>query len=309
MEVLSRELLSMIVWGIICVMSCYGLVWFFRHARDWAGEGTTSPGADSSAHPHGPRPHIEAYAVFIAFALWLCVGVGFMNFVYESVKFSSPTLALGPGYEMTVPSELTGNVFLQIFVNLIGQLLLVGLLLPLATTVPGLPESLGLDRVPTRRHLMALAFLWLLFLVPIFTVEQLWSQVLQWVGHRPFLQTALKAYGGAVQQGDYLMVFAVVSSAVGLAPVVEELLYRGYLHNLLSSRGGVLVGTFCSALLFAAVHIVPSVLFPIFVLGCLLSLIFEWRRSVWDCIVFHAYFNAGSLALAIIFMYWSGQPM
>jgi membrane protease YdiL (CAAX protease family) len=325
-----------VVWGIIGLLSCYGIAWFFRHARRWAEEGASetetlgesvsesSPELPQESHSElvdpiddvfpsvqgsESRPGIDGQAVLVFFAVWICVQFGFLGLVYEQVKLPEVVLELGGPFELSLPAELSSNVFLMIFINLIGQLMVLFLVLPFVATLRGLPKNLGLDRVPTLRHCIALAGLWLFFLVPIFTVEKLWVQFLQWTGHRPFLQTTLKAYGGAVENGNFLMIVAVATSAVALAPVLEELLYRGMLHNFLSRQNGIVVGTLCSAAFFSIMHVVPAVLVPIFVLGCLLSAIFEWRRSVWDCIVFHAYFNAGSLAITSLYVFWMGQPV
>lgn len=88
-----------------------------------------------------------------------------------------------------------------------------------------------------------------------------------------------------------LAVFAIV-----VAPLTEELLYRGILHGGLRSFGPVAAAV-GSAALFSLVHGAPLPLLPLFALGLLLSAVREASGSLAGPIALHALFNATQVAL------------
>jgi len=79
---------------------------------------------------------------------------------------------------------------------------------------------------------------------------------------------------------------------VVVAPITEELLFRGIILRgflaLYSVRKSVLV----SALLFALVHLNPWQFAGAFVLGVIFAWWFVRTRSLWPCLLGHALFNA-----------------
>jgi uncharacterized protein len=87
--------------------------------------------------------------------------------------------------------------------------------------------------------------------------------------------------------------------AVVLAPLAEELFFRGMLHQALRDRMGRGVAMWASAALFAVVHVnlgaplaANAVLFvTILMVGLLLAWNFERRRTIWAPIAAHAIFN------------------
>jgi membrane protease YdiL (CAAX protease family) len=74
-----------------------------------------------------------------------------------------------------------------------------------------------------------------------------------------------------------------------LAPVVEELLFRGLLYRYLRGRLGVVVAVVLSALIFGALHVVIP---PLVVMGIVLAIIAQRTGSIWPGIVVHATNNA-----------------
>ena len=95
----------------------------------------------------------------------------------------------------------------------------------------------------------------------------------------------------------FLLLFVVV--VVG-APVVEEIVYRGYLQPSLASSWGPFLGVGVTAVLFAAIHFVP-VEFP----GLLaFALVLGWARQrtgrLGLPIVTHLAFNATGLVLVAL---------
>ena len=85
-----------------------------------------------------------------------------------------------------------------------------------------------------------------------------------------------------------------------LAPIVEEVVFRGVLLPALSSRLGHWTATALSSAGFAAVHLYAFSIPPIFVLAVLLAVSFIRTRSLWVPIVAHALFNGIGIGLVYL---------
>lgn len=70
-----------------------------------------------------------------------------------------------------------------------------------------------------------------------------------------------------------------------VAPLIEELLFRGLLYGYLRGRAGVVLSVLVSALVFAVLHVVIP---PLFVMGAILAILAERNRSLWPSIALHA---------------------
>lgn len=87
-------------------------------------------------------------------------------------------------------------------------------------------------------------------------------------------------------------VLAVLAiSTIVLAPIAEELFFRGMLHQSLRKRWRFLPAAVLSSALFGAAHLDPLVIPSIFALALVLTTMYERERSLWVPIVAHAAFN------------------
>ncbi len=84
-------------------------------------------------------------------------------------------------------------------------------------------------------------------------------------------------------------VLAVV--AIGLAPVGEEILFRGILYPAVKQAGFRHLALWGSSVLFAVIHGNLATLLPLFVLSVALTLLYEWTNNLLAPIVAHALFN------------------
>ncbi len=98
----------------------------------------------------------------------------------------------------------------------------------------------------------------------------------------------------------------MVVSAVVLAPVFEEIIFRGLMQSaLLTTLGGGQrwLTILLASLFFAIVHggvATWQVMPGLFILGVMLGWLYERHGSLWPCIVLHALFNLGNIGLGII---------
>lgn len=87
------------------------------------------------------------------------------------------------------------------------------------------------------------------------------------------------------------------------APVIEELLFRGFIQPAVRASFGKLKAILISGLLFATVHLNAYVFLQIFILGLLLSYLFEKTGSLIAPITVHIFHNTATLAFLISFKY------
>ncbi|MGH7642661.1 MAG: lysostaphin resistance A-like protein [Candidatus Dormibacteria bacterium] len=98
---------------------------------------------------------------------------------------------------------------------------------------------------------------------------------------------------------------AVISIAV-IAPVVEEVVFRGFIYGGLRGRCGVTLSVLVSSVFFALAHSFSVggsilLLFPsLFIAGIALALVYERSRSLVPGMVLHASFNL--IAVIAIFV-------
>ena len=85
---------------------------------------------------------------------------------------------------------------------------------------------------------------------------------------------------------------ATLLVAAVLAPTVEEIAFRGILYRWFAERMRWPIAVAGSALVFAFLHGVPSLIPGILVLGAILAWVYERTRSIWVPIVLHGTYNA-----------------
>jgi membrane protease YdiL (CAAX protease family) len=97
--------------------------------------------------------------------------------------------------------------------------------------------------------------------------------------------------------GNYSGLATMLIAGVALAPVAEEILFRGFLYGVLKRYLGGVGAAVLSAMLFAAIHMNLASLPGLFVLA--LGLIFAYERSgsIFVPMGMHALFNSCNFAL------------
>lgn len=93
-----------------------------------------------------------------------------------------------------------------------------------------------------------------------------------------------------------LMAFA----AVIVAPICEEVVFRGYLYPVAKRYAGPWVAAVCTALMFSAAHGNMAALLPLFVFGLVLVALYEFTGSIWAPVAAHFLFNAATVAVQML---------
>lgn len=152
---------------------------------------------------------------------------------------------------------------------------------------------LGTDRLRALRVGIGWGVLgWLGASVVTFAVVLL----LERVGLQPDEGIAERAIG-------FIEPWLVVVAVVFLAPIAEEVFFRGIAFNAWLRERGRVFAYVGSAALFAAIHASLVSLLPIFLLGLAFGWVYRRTRSLVAPIAMHATFNAVSVAIALLIRY------
>jgi len=111
------------------------------------------------------------------------------------------------------------------------------------------------------------------------------------------------------QNVSFVIVFAVL--AVTVAPLCEEVFFRGFLHNALRSRIRVVPAAIVQSLIFALLHTFGTMhsIF-VFFLGLTLTGVYEWRKSLVTPIAVHTGVNLiASLGLIAVMIASANSPV
>ena len=104
-------------------------------------------------------------------------------------------------------------------------------------------------------------------------------------GSNPLLELVLGSH-------DPIALGLLATTAVVLAPLFEETIFRGALLPVLAARFGPLAGVLLSGLLFAMAHISVGELAPLTVLGVGLGLVRLRSGRLWPSVLMHGLWNA-----------------
>jgi membrane protease YdiL (CAAX protease family) len=247
---------------------------------------------------------------FLALMTWL-IKIAFADFNLAGVKINIPSnqlleifilylAALNILFYLT--SKIETDFETRLRVTSLGTLALSLLALyPLfqGSRIKQTLSSIGLLPLPSIRSLFAgpifVAAMW-----PIFTLLL------------SFYQSILTKLNIDLTQGEHPVVPVFLSSdsqhaliwlflfAAVVAPIVEEIMFRGVLYGWLRDHYGKLISTLVSAFIFAVVHPQGALgIVPLSLIGCGLAFIREWRGSLIPCILAHSLVN--TTVLTIIF--------
>ncbi len=160
-------------------------------------------------------------------------------------------------------------------------------------------SSFGLRWAPFA-NLLPVVLIYVLFIIPLALLGWFWTQLLKGLGQPVDIQDPVKMFMDAIERGNPLEISLLVFSAVILAPLWEELIFRGLLYGYLKSRMSVFAALLVSSLIFSAYHFNLDALMPLLIVGIATGYIYERTRSLYFAIFFHALFNALSMAVLFI---------
>jgi len=172
--------------------------------------------------------------------------------------------------------------------NAVGAAVIYGLSILLVIGLPWLikkrpttKEELGLQRLPRWMDLVWAPAGMVAYLILTTIVSTIAAQVLTFVDQEQVQDTG---FAQIASQPEYLIAFL---SLVIVAPIAEEILFRGYLLGKLRKYASLWVSILITSLLFAIVHFQWNVGIDVFVLSIVMCLLRVYTGSLWPSILLH----------------------
>lgn len=100
------------------------------------------------------------------------------------------------------------------------------------------------------------------------------------------------------QDMNVLILMAITAAIV--APICEEVVFRGYLYPVMKRFAGPWVGAVVSALVFSAAHGSVSAMVPLFLFGVVLVVLYEFTGSIWAPMAVHFLFNSATVGVQLL---------
>ena len=212
----------------------------------------------------------------IAFPVW--VFLGFMLAQAIILGVLAAFQAAGISFD-----EVNPSIF-----NAAAAAVIYGLAILIVLGVPWLVkrrktsrEELGLQRLPSWTDIAWTPVAMLGYLIVAGIVMQLATYLLTFVDYSQVQQTGFSEVATRI---EYILAFI---SLVVIAPIAEEVLFRGYLLGKLRKFAPLWLSILITSALFAAVHFQWNVAIDVFVLSIALCLLRVWTGSLWTSIFLH----------------------
>jgi uncharacterized protein len=232
-----------------------------------------------------PPPRPEARSWELRVPLWSPLAIAFAAFVVASIAYAviAAVAGLSAAEADDSPGPVLGATLIQDAILIGGAVLVVGM-----AVKSGAAAALGL-----RRTRLWPAVGWAAVVLGVFWLVS--GLLVTIFGDPPEQEITqeIKSEDGALALIGYVGITCLI------APLAEEMFFRGLLFPMLRARIGVAWGVVLTGALFSLVHAVGSpaeALIVLFVLGAGLCLLYLRTGSLLPCIGLHALNNAISFA-------------
>lgn len=128
----------------------------------------------------------------------------------------------------------------------------------------------------------------------IWSVSAAWTGFLHLLGSSPPPQEPVLWFAEA---DGAAMILLMIAATVFIAPLTEELLFRGCFYRFLRSRISIPFALIISGLFFSLLHYSLLAVLPLFVLGVILAYAYEKTGNLKVPILIHALWNANTVII------------
>ena len=117
----------------------------------------------------------------------------------------------------------------------------------------------------------------------------------QWIEHATNAPAEQSIVSVLRHSSDIPLITVICFSAAIAAPLVEELIFRGYLYPIMKKYTGVWFALITTYLLFGIILVSLVPFIPLAIFGAVLVLLYEYTGSIWTPIIAHCIFNTATL--------------
>ncbi|MSR76753.1 MAG: CPBP family intramembrane metalloprotease [Candidatus Omnitrophica bacterium] len=200
------------------------------------------------------------------------------------------TIILGAAKRFLFPG--LSDHFLILTHTILSNLFCVYFMMHFIRKQGGSFQSLGF-RLPSKSFFSEVLIGWMgyLAIIPLFAVVlTLVSLVSKSFGSEPDPHPLVYMFLDETGSRQFLIYTLLI--AVVLAPMLEEIFFRGFCYPVFKHCFGKSIGMVVTASIFAAIHGSLFAFWPIFVLGLVLTYLYELRQSLVAPMVLHITHNA-----------------
>jgi len=144
------------------------------------------------------------------------------------------------------------------------------------------------------------ALILLAYLPANFGVAILWTQLMEALAIDFSYQKGILELSKAFEEKQFEVLVPLILLASVIAPISEEILFRGLLFRYLRSAMGVTPAIICSAALFTVMHDSITSWGPLMALGSILAWTYHRSGHLWVPIFIHAIFNSTMMILVML---------
>ena len=256
------------------------------------------------AESGGIGPGLGGWEMVLAVAVGVC-GAGGLYYVLRRPRGIGPSMHAAPVYLFAGLFGVMGYIVvagttMQILHHALGWTENVAALTASAVGwLPALVMAMKLEqrgRDPQLRWAPAMGFVtWVPIMMVLVPVGFLNLAVLDACGLGTPPQAVMTAFQAAPSAGE--RIFFIIS-VCAIAPVCEEMIFRGVLYRGMRDLAGKAPAVIGSALLFTAIHLTPTHVLSIFTVGCIMALLYERAGTIVAPIALHIAHNTAALFIA-----------
>ena len=207
------------------------------------------------------------------------------------------------------PTELTP--WIAIAAVLLHQLPMLGVFYGARRFYPGYyADRLNQAQLPAWRAFKTAFSLFIMYVPLIWVATLVWSGVLFQLKEKGLIDEVEPQQLVTLFQegGDVSALIILVLMAVIVAPIVEEIIFRGCIYRFFKSKMTLLAAQIASGGIFALMHENLLSFVPLVVVGIVLAKIYEKTGNLSVAIWFHAFFNSFSLIMLFITSFSENLP-
>jgi len=281
MESLESSIWAMILSGILALF-----IWAVAYQKKFFH----LPGDYTQKHP-------RFFDLIFVFAVYFFISIFFAKKIYLSLKTHYPDLPF-VGYLSLLNFLTFSSILFLLFLYFlfIDKKILKGII----------KEDLPKKTTLTYDVVMGLLALFIILPVTCFfsSLLEIFFYIAFQIKNIPD-QSAVKFLKSTLENPPFF-ILAIVTITI-LAPIIEELLFRGFLQSYLKKYIGRKLAICSSALLFSLFHFTFEqkianifIISVLFTLGLMLGFIYERQKSLVASVALHAGFNIMSILNIII---------
>jgi membrane protease YdiL (CAAX protease family) len=244
--------------------------------------------SDSQATVRSPRRHLRRWLLVVALPLWVLISfIGVNIFVFGVLMSLSRAGVLIGANEAVINTVGAACVYVLTLTVVMG----IPWLVRRRTTTK---TDVGLSRMPSWQDIVLAPAGFLLYLLASGVTVYLAGRLMPWFDG---MQTQQVGFDNLTQQYEFMLAFITL---VVIAPIAEEMLFRGYLYGKLRKTIPVWGAILITSVLFGVVHGQWNVGIDVFVLSVMACILREVTGSIWAGILLHMIKNG--LAFYILFI-------